>query len=57
MTKKQVEILKDIIAFIEWCIKNKQTFLFTLSNVGHDIGGLVSEDEWFSPRTKGYSKR
>ena len=55
MTDKNKEILKDIIAFIDWSIKNDRSFFWVLGNLGHDVRGLVMEEECFTPRTSGYS--
>ena len=57
MSEKERKILKDIMAFIQFCIDNDMTFGYVLGNVGHDVMGLFEEKGSFSPRTSGYSDR
>ena len=56
MSKKQIKILLDFVAFIFWGILRKQEFSWILGNLGHDIGGLFNDEKNFSPRSSDYSK-
>lgn len=61
LNKKEVEFLKDIRAFIEWAIINKNSVSFwtVLATLAHDARGLFDykTDKFFLPRTSGYLKR
>lgn len=56
MSEQQVQELRDIQGFIEFCINNHQSQTFCLANIGHDCGLLIRHDEGATPRTGGYSK-
>lgn len=56
MTKEEVQVLRDIQGWIDFCIMGNNTLMHTLSHIGHDINGIVNEDIGFLPRTRGYAK-
>jgi len=56
MTQKELETLQDMVGFIEWSVTNQRDFQWILSNLGHDITGLLSNEPAFLPRTSGYRK-
>ena len=57
MTEEEKQKIEDIRAFLKWAIDNDQSFMGTLSNVGHDITGFIIKDRGFTPRTAGYSTK
>ena len=57
MTEKQIQELRDIQGFIEWCIETNQSQGSCLANIGHDCGLLIQANEYGCvPRTNGYVK-
>lgn len=50
-------ILQDLEAFIHWSLENEQPLLWVLSNVGHDVMGVINRDVCFVPRTAGYADK
>ncbi len=58
MTQKQVDFLRDLQAFIDYCIKNQLSFPLVTSTLLHDLNGMMTSGDapWFSPKVKGYSK-
>ena len=57
MNYNEVAFLKDLIAFIEWGMKNDKSFGWVVANCGHDIFGVLADyNDTFSSRTKGYGK-
>ena len=57
MEDKDKKTLEDMVGFINWSIDNDQRLGFVLSTLGHDIGGILHEEECFCPRTSGYAQR
>ena len=57
MNNEQKKALEDIKAFIGFAIENDMPFFSILGNIGHDVSGLLNEDDTFLPRTHGYAKR
>ena len=56
LKNNEIEILKDLQGFIEFSIKHDIRMGIVLSNIGHDVNGLLANDIGFSPRTKDYAK-
>lgn len=56
MTEDERKILEDMKGFIDFGIKHDKPFGWILSNLGHDITGLLSKTAGFCPRTSGHSK-
>jgi hypothetical protein len=60
LSKEQIIILEDLKSFIEFGIKHEMNYWTILSNIGHDISGLMQfndiKKDGFLPRTSGYSK-
>ena len=58
MTSKEQAILLDMAAFIAYAMTEEgkgMSFGTVLATLGHDVGGLLSKDECFSPRTNRYA--
>ncbi len=56
MTEKEIQELRDMQGFIEYCIKTGQSQSYCLGNIGHDCGLLISKiDDGSAPRTSGYA--
>jgi len=56
MTQKELVILQDIVGFIKWSVANQKEFGWILSNLEHDINGILLKEPAFLPRTTGYCK-
>ncbi len=56
LSKEQIIILEDLKSFIEFGINHEMNYWTILSNIGHDVNGLMLEKDNFLPRTSGYSK-
>ena len=57
MTKEEIEQLRDIQGFIDWCIDNGRRQGYCLANISHDCGVLIRHaDDGSAPRTGGYAK-
>ena len=56
MTQKEERILRDMQAFIEFCIENGLNARLAFGTLAHDVGGLLREEDGFSPRVTGYSE-
>jgi len=59
--KQEKTILRDIQGFIQFVLDGKapcrgNAYFWCISNITHDLGGLMREEDCFSPRTSGYSK-
>lgn len=49
------ENLKDMLGFIDFSERHKQSHGFLLGTLLHDINGMIDNEPGFSPRTTGYS--
>lgn len=56
MTQKELETLQDLVGFIEWSVVNQRDYRWILSNLGHDLFGILNDEPCFLPRTSGYRK-
>jgi hypothetical protein len=58
MSQEQVAALRDMQAWIEFCIENGISFLATVSTLAHDVNGILTHQDakWFVPKTRGYAK-
>jgi len=50
------KFLKDLVSFILWSQKHGKSSAWILSNICHDIGGVVRNESCFSPRCTGYAE-
>ena len=55
MEAEEKQVLEDMIGFIQFGISENEQLGWVLSNLGHDINGLLREENGFSPRTSGYA--
>ena len=56
MTDKERAQLTDMKAFIQYGLDESKDFKWVLSNLGHDVGGLIREERNFLPRSDGYGQ-
>lgn len=56
MTAKQIELLTDLAGLILWAILTKQSWMWVLVQISHDLGGWIREDKLQLPRSTGYWK-
>lgn len=59
MSSDQVSLVKDIEAFLEYCVENGLSFSLAISTLAHDINGLLTNPEakWFVPKVSGYAEK
>ncbi len=57
MTPKQIQFLRDIQGFIDFCIANELNFALAASTIAHDANGMLTYEEapWFRPKVTGYA--
>jgi hypothetical protein len=57
MTPKQIEFLRDVQGFIDFCIANDMNFVLAASTIAHDVNGMLTYQEapWFRPKVAGYA--
>jgi hypothetical protein len=64
MSGAEIELLRDMQAFMDFAIRNGLSFALVVSTLGHDVNGLArhgldletASKEGFGPKVKGYSK-
>ena len=57
MTEQEIQELRDIQGFIDWCVEKGQRQGFCLRNIGHDCGVLLHHtNDGSSPLTADYAK-
>jgi hypothetical protein len=61
MMNKNNQYLKDTLAFVRFIHNDdtksvSQKYAAIVSTLGHDLNGILNEDQFFSPRVSGYSK-
>jgi hypothetical protein len=58
MSEQQVATLRDMQAWIDFCVANGISFLAAVSTLAHDVNGLLTHQDakWFLPKTHGYSQ-
>jgi len=59
MTPEQGAKLRDMQAWVDFCIDNGINFLTAVSTLAHDVNGLLQyqEADWFRPKTHGYAEK
>jgi hypothetical protein len=58
MSEEQVATLRDMQAWIEFCVANGISFLAAVGTLAHDVNGILTyqDAKWFVPKTHGYSR-
>lgn len=61
MSQKEVDLLRDVQAFIDFCIDNGLSFRTAIGTIAHDANGVLAPGEMFdrgifAPKTAGYRK-
>lgn len=61
MSEREVELLRDMQAFIEFCIDNGLSFTTAVGTIAHDANGILAPGEMFErgillPKVHGYQK-
>lgn len=61
MSEQQVELLRDMQAFIDFCIDNGLSFNTAVGTIAHDSNGVLAPDGMFErgifrPKVHGYQK-
>lgn len=59
MSPDQVGLIRDIEAFLEYCVDNGLSFSLALATIAHDVNGLLTNQDanWFQPKVKGYAEK
>lgn len=59
MTEEQVLLLRDMQAFIDYCIDNGLSFHAVVGNLAHDVNGILTyqDAKWFLPKVKGFASK
>ena len=63
MTTTEIELLRDMQAFIDFAIRNGLSFAFVVGNLGHDVNGIArygfdleaADADGFRAKVAGYS--
>ena len=60
MTDQEIQELRDLQGFIEFCIQKNERQGYCLANVGHDCGQLLlrnsGNQDGSTPRTAGFAE-
>lgn len=58
MTEEQIVLLRDMEAFIEFCIENGLGFHAAVGTLAHDVNGILTHQDaaWFQPKVSGYAR-
>jgi len=56
LSPEQIETLRDMQGWIEYCIVNGFSLKSTLGILAHDINGILAETPFLSPKTSGYQR-
>jgi hypothetical protein len=55
MSSNDRKILRDLMAFIDYGIREDMDLGLVLATVAHDVGGILRNDKCFLPRSHDYS--
>jgi hypothetical protein len=58
---KDTQFLRDLLAFVRYIHNDENKsdrakYLALVSTLGHDLNGILNQEECFRPRVSGYSK-
>ena len=56
MTEHEVDIVRDMQAFLEFCLENGLSSQVAFGTLAHDVGGLVRQEAGFLPKVTGYTR-
>jgi hypothetical protein len=56
LTPEQMQLLRDLEGWIEYCISNGFSLKSTLGPIAHDVNGLLAETPLLKPQVTGYRK-
>ncbi|MEA2709467.1 MAG: hypothetical protein QOF78_2068 [Phycisphaerales bacterium] len=56
LTPEQLQVLRDMQGWIEYCISNGLSLKSALGVLAHDVNGLVAEVPFLKPKVTGYAK-
>ena len=56
LSTEQIQVLRDMQGWIEYCISNGLSMKSTLGVLAQDSNGILSETPYFTPKTTGYRK-
>lgn len=59
MSADQVGLIRDMEAFLEYCVDNGLSFSLAISTLAHDVNGLLTNQDakWFLPKVTGYAEK
>ena len=56
MSKQEVGIIRDMRAFLEFCVENGLSSQVSLGTLAHDVDGLLRQEAAFLPKVTGYTR-
>ena len=56
MSEHEVEIVRDMQAFLEFCLENGLSSQVAFGTLAHDVGGLLRQETGFLPKVAGYTR-
>jgi hypothetical protein len=56
MTSDEAGIVRDMQAFLEFCLENGLSAQMAFSTIAHDANNLVRQERAFLPKVSGYSR-
>ena len=61
MNDEQISLLRDIQAFLDFCILNGLSFRSAMGVLANDVNGVLAPDDYFEkgifvPKVKGYAR-
>jgi hypothetical protein len=56
LSEQQVQTLRDMQGWIEYCISNGLSMKSALGVLAHDVNGILAETPFLLPKVTGYAK-
>lgn len=61
MTQRELDVLRDMQAFITFCIENGLSFRTAVGTISHDVNGILAPGDMFergifAPKVLGYQR-
>ena len=56
LSTDQLQVLRDMQGWIEYCISNGLSLRSTVGVLSHDVNGILAQVPGFSPKVSGYAK-
>lgn len=56
LAPEQIDLLRDVQGWIEYCIANGYSLKSTLGVLAHDVNGILADAPFLTPKVRGYAK-